>query len=1072
MSRRAFSSTVLVPLLFVVLLSAVGCRPRPQEPGSASLVASFGQALSAADVTRVQLTVSASDISPSLSTDLVKVDGQWRGLLSGIPAGSNRTFLAQAFDAGGTVLFEGQATGVTITAGKTVVVSITLQPVSRPPPSGNLAPIIDALIASSNVVEPGGTITLQATLHDPNPGDLITSAWTATAGTFGPAAGNSITWTAPASPGLVTLRLTVMDPHGAATSMDLTLSVRTGTGSAEVTIRINTWPHVASLSVAPSPVAVGQEATVRVTAGDAEGDSLRYQWSASGCTGSWTGSTTSEARFTPDALPPGDACSCKLSVAVSDGNGGQVSRSLPLCVQTTTEYPQPPVVTSTFQSATTVPGGGSVTLRVKGMNPAGGALSFSWSANVGTLSTPTTGSDQSEVVWTAPACLPPGTPLSLQVTLGNTENQTTTATFTVGGLLECGPSGPRLSPWTYLGGLVSERARHAAVLLPSGKVLLAGGLLSGSAELYDPTSNTSALTGAMGLNDFPSTLTLLPNGKVLRLGRGTYSVQLYDPATESWTSSPPGSGHQDIEGHTATLLKSGKVLVAGNGGRASLYDPASGAWLPTGSLATPRTYHTATLLLSGKVLLTGGSMLASAELYDPETGTWSSTGSMATPRTHHTATHLSSGKVLVTGGAYGSTSLASAELYDPVTGTWSSTGPMATPRSEHRAELLPSGEVLVMGGTNSGQSLFSAELYDPATGSWRAAERMRYEHLHHTATLLRSGKVLVSGGESGGGFGRGAPTSIEVYEPQTGHWTTTSSAGTVSGASALLPSGKIFVLTTGYSMDGQPTMSGASIFDPVTKDWTLISSSTWSSVTPLPSGVLLLTNSSQVEAFEPSTSSWIPLSTPPSTLGVYTATLLGSGEVLMLDGSGSASQVYEPSTDTWSMTNSMNTLRNKYTATRLSSGEVLVAGGHSSTGLTAIAELYDPATGNWTATSPMATPRQNHAAVLLSSGEVLVVGGNSPFTAEIYDPVTATWTTTQPPLDSSGYFFSATVTATLLPSSKVLVTSDLGSWLLEPATRTWTSLGDKVGGLSAQLLSSGEVLVIRSGGLAPALYTP
>ena len=54
-----------------------------------------------------------------------------------------------------------------------------------------------------------------------------------------------------------------------------------------------------------------------------------------------------------------------------------------------------------------------------------------------------------------------------------------------------------------------------------------------------------------------------------------------------------------------------------------LYDPASGTWTETGSLATGRLSHTATLLADGKLLVVGGidsscfcAALASAELYD------------------------------------------------------------------------------------------------------------------------------------------------------------------------------------------------------------------------------------------------------------------------------------------------------------------------------------------------------------------------------------------------------------------------------------------------------------------------
>ena len=113
---------------------------------------------------------------------------------------------------------------------------------------------------------------------------------------------------------------------------------------------------------------------------------------------------------------------------------------------------------------------------------------------------------------------------------------------------------------------------------------------------------------------------------------------------------------------------------------------------------TPRYYHTATLLPSGKVLVAGGDTSGfSAELYDPVSGTFATTGSLAMARALHTATLLPSGKVLVAGGE---SLAAAAELYDPATGTFSATGSLATPRYYHTATLLPSGKVLVAGGLN------------------------------------------------------------------------------------------------------------------------------------------------------------------------------------------------------------------------------------------------------------------------------------------------------------------------------------------------------------------------------------
>jgi hypothetical protein len=80
-----------------------------------------------------------------------------------------------------------------------------------------------------------------------------------------------------------------------------------------------------------------------------------------------------------------------------------------------------------------------------------------------------------------------------------------------------------------------------------------------------------------------------------------------------------------------------------------------------------RYFHTASLLQSGKVLVAGGSTpagrTARAELYSPGTGMWSATGSMFKARAIHTATPLPDGKVLVAGGLTPAGITASAELY-------------------------------------------------------------------------------------------------------------------------------------------------------------------------------------------------------------------------------------------------------------------------------------------------------------------------------------------------------------------------------------------------------------------------
>lgn len=88
-------------------------------------------------------------------------------------------------------------------------------------------------------------------------------------------------------------------------------------------------------------------------------------------------------------------------------------------------------------------------------------------------------------------------------------------------------------------------------------------------------------------------------------------------------------------------------------------------------MSLPRSIHTAILLLSGKVLVAGGISYfdsvfpTTAELYDPVTGKWSPTLPLVSGRRDHTAALLPNGKVLVTGGFNTSDTGPTAELYDP-----------------------------------------------------------------------------------------------------------------------------------------------------------------------------------------------------------------------------------------------------------------------------------------------------------------------------------------------------------------------------------------------------------------------
>jgi deoxycytidylate deaminase len=299
------------------------------------------------------------------------------------------------------------------------------------------------------------------------------------------------------------------------------------------------------------------------------------------------------------------------------------------------------------------------------------------------------------------------------------------------------------------------------------------------------------------------TITMLLDGHVLITGgvrnvgfrSELASAEIYDPATGTFSAT--GSMSVPREGHTATILRDGRVLIVGgsdNGTHtvdsAEIYDPASGTFSRTTHLNQPREAHTATLLLSGKVLIAGGGRggmpggyiaYDTAEIYDPATSRFSTIRAhMKFDRVGAAAVRLVDGRVLIAGGKSGKILMArrhpglaslsplnSAEIYDPESGTFIRTADMSAPHYLATATILLDGQVLVVGGWMMQgfvvAGMRDADLYQPETNRFYRAGQTDVARLENTATLLDDGEVLIAGGIDGKS---NVSASVEFYSPK------------------------------------------------------------------------------------------------------------------------------------------------------------------------------------------------------------------------------------------------------------------------------------------------------------------
>jgi hypothetical protein len=329
--------------------------------------------------------------------------------------------------------------------------------------------------------------------------------------------------------------------------------------------------------------------------------------------------------------------------------------------------------------------------------------------------------------------------------------------------------------WSAAGNIGNPYTPNAIVTLSDGRVAILGGRVqsgacvgvNGTMDLYDPVANTWSAGASYQTKRYREAIAPRPtkSGKILITG-GIKDVtvsppvladtELWDPSTNAWASTG-AMGTARSQPGIATLAD-GRVLVYGgddNGtsttvkfSTAETFDDATGTWKPAAPMNVARNASKSTRLKDGRVLVVDANAVT-GEIYDPVADKWTVVGAMAAKRWYSfSLIALSDGRALVFGGLTGTAGgyLSTAELFDPTARTWSGTGQLTTAREYVASALLPSGHVLAAGGDGATGALSGVEIYDPAKGTWSTAPGMSDIRWSAAAALLANSKVLVAGG--------------------------------------------------------------------------------------------------------------------------------------------------------------------------------------------------------------------------------------------------------------------------------------------------------------------------------------
>jgi N-acetylneuraminic acid mutarotase len=278
---------------------------------------------------------------------------------------------------------------------------------------------------------------------------------------------------------------------------------------------------------------------------------------------------------------------------------------------------------------------------------------------------------------------------------------------------------------------------------------------------------------------------------------------------------------------------------------------------------------------------------------------------------------------------------------------WTTGPPMLTARSEIAGAALNDKIYIIGGFDETGRSSSSVEVYDPSVGDWTTtinteAISQLPEPLDHAAAAAYNGKLYVVGG---GYLNRGdLSNKLFIYDPNINKWTEGEDIPSARGA-----------LTANFINGTLYVVGGIDASGVVSDNW----------------------------AYSPVTNTWIEKA-PMLTAREHLTSVVIDNKLYVIGGriSGmatnvNANEVYDPITDNWTVLESMPSQRGGL-ASAVVNGSVYVFGGEVPLRTFDNNEKYDPVSNEWRSELPMLTARHGLAAVAIDDAIYVIGGGPQP----------------------------------------------------------------------------------------------